>query len=124
MKPVIAEMDGLLSAPMRLRKAQKSLQDAEKGVEKADEHNKDSLRFKESAHAALAAAQRDASVDCEEDGEMEVEERDPDEEIQQVSPHASRTHDRLDVHSKSDAQSSQLDLLCSSLLSQSHAMPG
>ena len=54
----------------------------------------------------------------EEDGEMEIEERDSDGEIQQVSPQAQRTKDVLDVHSRIDALSS------ASLLSQSHAMAG
>ena len=56
MKQVRAAMDGLVSAPMRLRKAQKLLQDAEKGVEEADEHYEESLRLKENGQAALAAA--------------------------------------------------------------------
>ena len=117
-KQVRAEMDGLLCAPMRMRKAQKSRQDAEKSVEKANEHHKESLRLKESSKAALAAAH--GSVDCEEDGDMKMEERDPDGEIQQVSPHAPQTQGVLDVH-RIDALSSKLDLLCSSLLSQSNA---
>ena len=129
-KQVRAEMDGLpLCTDGVCGKHKSRSRTQQRGVEKTDEHSQGVASSQGKCSGSIGSGTaglsrclhrlRGGRGNGNGHGRGRIRRGPP-----QVFPQALRSQDVLDVHSRIDALSSKLDLLCSSLLSQSHAMAG